>query len=155
MSSGPPSAHSFSKPFPNLMSEGYLATSPMTNRYNCIAWAAGDDTRWWWPGDRPTDYWPSEIPKRTTIYAFLELFRSLGYEKCADGEHEAGIEKVVIYASENVVTHASRQIPNGNWTSKLGTHIDIEHHTISGLEGPAYGQAVRFLRREFADTEVV
>jgi hypothetical protein len=28
--------------FPNLRDSGYRITGPATNRYNCIAWAGGD-----------------------------------------------------------------------------------------------------------------
>ena len=37
--------------FPNLKADGYQVTSPQSLEYNCIAWAAGDNTQWWWPDD--------------------------------------------------------------------------------------------------------
>ena len=33
--------------FPNLLTTGYEITSPDTIDYNCIAWAAEDNERWW------------------------------------------------------------------------------------------------------------
>lgn len=41
----------------------------------------------------------------------------------------------------------ARQLPNGNWTSKLGTLEDIEHRALSAVEGNDYGNVVRILRR--------
>lgn len=35
--------------FPGLQAEGFAETSSPTTDYNCIAWAAGDQTQWWWP----------------------------------------------------------------------------------------------------------
>ena len=35
--------------FPALVGTGYFVTSPATPEYNCIAWAAGETDRWWWP----------------------------------------------------------------------------------------------------------
>jgi hypothetical protein len=40
--------------FPNLAADGYTVASPKTQAYNCVAWAAGDVSRWWEPGI----YWP-------------------------------------------------------------------------------------------------
>ena len=31
------------------MATGYRITSPITRSYNCFAWAAGEDDRWWNP----------------------------------------------------------------------------------------------------------
>lgn len=133
--------------FPNAEDEGYNETSPDTKVYNCIAYAAGDTDRNWWPNSAPNGYWPKDVPNKTTVYAFLKCFRSLGYESCDDGEVEEGFEKVAIYALNNVVKHAALQLQNGHWTSKIGWDIDIEHCTLQALVGPFYGEVVRFLKR--------
>ena len=39
--------------FPGLRNSAYRVTSPAARDYNCIAWAAGDATRWWWPDPDP------------------------------------------------------------------------------------------------------
>ena len=135
--------------FPNAASEGYLDKSCKTPMYNCIAWAVGESHRSWWPNSEPDGYWPPGIPAKTTVYAFLTLFRSRGYTSCANGDHETTFEKVAIYALDNVVKHAARQLPNGDWTSKIGNSVDIEHSTLRTLEGPFYGTVVRYLKRTF------
>ena len=40
-----------------------------THRYNCIAWAFGDDTRWWWPAYGA--FWPEECLVEDEIYMVL------------------------------------------------------------------------------------
>lgn len=48
--------------FPKLSGTSYKKTSDDTERYNCLAWAAGDDDRWWESG-HPFDvgyYWPKD-----------------------------------------------------------------------------------------------
>ncbi|HMD98104.1 MAG TPA: hypothetical protein VKM93_12350 [Terriglobia bacterium] len=37
--------------FPNLNAGNHEITSAASRLYNCIAWAAGDTQRWWWPDD--------------------------------------------------------------------------------------------------------
>lgn len=132
--------------FPLLDAEGWTETSPVDPGYNCIAWAADDDRRLWWPGAPPIGYWPPGIADEPTVAAFEALFGQLGYAPCETGELEEGFEKIAIYSKEGEVTHAARQLASGSWTSKLGRNIDIEH-TLRGLQGPTYGEVVRFLKR--------
>ncbi len=136
----------FDKDFPNLKAEGYLVTSPQTPSYNCIAWAAGDSKRWWWPDSFYTEFWPNTIPREDTVDAFIAMFTELKYVICDNDLLENGFEKVAIYANRNTVTHAARQLSNGKWTSKLGRSHDIEH-TLAGLNGPTYGTVVQIMKR--------
>jgi hypothetical protein len=68
--------------FPNLHVNNHKVTSPQTPEYNCIAWAAGDDERWWWPGPHPHVYWPPGFPRIETIDNFIAAFATLRYEIC-------------------------------------------------------------------------
>ncbi len=131
--------------FPDLEAHGYQRTSPETSTYNCIAWAAGENWRWWWP--HALAYWPEGVPQEATLDAFCEAYMTLGYEECSDGNLEAGYEKVAIYCLGGKPTHAARQLPDGNWTSKLGMSHDISH-PLRALNGPSYGEPVAFLRRK-------
>jgi hypothetical protein len=132
--------------FPGLAASGYRITSPPTPNYNCIAWAASRNDRWWWPN--PDAFWPEEIPSVTTLEAFETVFRLLGYQRCASGEADPGLEKVVIFANaQGQPTHAARQLANGRWTSKLGREVDIEHETPDALNGEGYGSPVLFMSR--------
>ena len=122
-------------------------TSPPDNRYNCIAWAAEDASRWWWCEGHA--YWPPSAPKECTIPAFIEAFAVLGYEECGDGRLEPGFKKIAIYASGGRPKHAARQLATGAWTSKLGRDVDVQHD-LADLEGFDYGSVVKFMRKKRA-----
>ena len=135
---------------PNLHAQNHRITSPRRNRYNCIAWAAGCDTQWWWPTGH--GFWPQGVPREVTLSAFVAAFATLGYEECQDGSLEKGYEKVVLFAQRDangniLPTHAAKQLCNGRWTSKLGPQEDIEHMKAEDVNGPTYGTPVQFMRR--------
>lgn len=135
--------------FPGLVGNVYQVTSPRNKDYNCIAWAAGDSHRGWWPSrNNSTEYWPSGLTRARTQQAFVAAFESLGYLVCDNEEQEAGYEKIALFANVDGPTHASRQLPNGLWTSKLGTMEDIEH-SLRNLEGTLYGTVVVIMRRNW------
>lgn len=135
--------------FPSLRDSDHEETSQQNWRYNCIAWAAGDDGRWWWPTG-PNAYWPPKVPRQTTVAAFLAAFALIGYQPCEDGSHEHGFEKIALYTSNGEPTHAARQLPNGQWTSKLGPQEDIRHAELAAIEGRWYGGATVFMKRPIA-----
>lgn len=132
--------------FPGLAT-GYRVTSPSSDAYNCIAWAAGRDDRWWWPGD-PDSFWPLEVPAAATLPAFEAAYRSLGYERCASGGFDSQFDQIAIFADPGgVPTHAARQLLSGRWTSKLGRDVDIEHVAPEALTSVVYGTPALFMRR--------
>jgi hypothetical protein len=140
--------------FPRLRGTAYRITSPSTDVYNCIAWAAGAVDAWWWPfGDPDQVYWPEGMERLTTLDAFRQVFAILGYVVCVGEELERGFEKVALFAkAEGIPQHAARQIPNGLWTSKLGRAEDIEHQ-LHDLEGEVYGTIVLIMKRPLPATE--
>jgi len=130
---------------PNLVEGEYEKKSCETTDYNCIAWAKGDTSRWWWPVRRY--YWPDTAPRIRTLDAFVAVFELQGYEKCDSRDLEQQYEKVAIYTNDRgLPTHAAVQRPNGTWSSKLGNWEDIEHR-IDAVEGPLYGKVAIILRR--------
>jgi hypothetical protein len=132
--------------FLHLKNEYYLVTSDATDEYNCIAWAANDTERWWWP--HPDAYWPPSLPCIATLENFIRAFQTLGYEPCEDGTLETGWTKVAIYLNaQGIPTHMARQLPSGQWTSKLGEAWDIEHQSVLGVEGNIYGQVGQYLKQ--------
>lgn len=136
--------------FPRLQDQGFASTSPPDDDYNCIAWAAGDPSRWWWPAPVLVApwYWPEGLPLGDeSIENFANAFRLLGYEICEDGRLEDGVEKIVLYGQAGLCLHASRQLADGRWASKLGRFIDIEHLFADSLSGPKYGQVVVYMSR--------
>ena len=140
--------------FPRLHRSQYKLTSPATSKYNCIAWAAGDDLHWWEPDSLGLYHWPKGVPRQWTMDAYVEAFRQIGFEICEESlsrstrEFENGWEKIAIYAKEDGrPTHATRQLSNGTWTSKLGKTEDIQHENPDDVGGAAYGEVVRIMRR--------
>lgn len=132
------------KIFPGLRGTAWAETSPQDVRYNCIAWAARDKTRYWWPN--PQYYWPTGVPMETTVAAFVEAFGTLGYSMSRTADQEPGKEKIAIFADGDEPKHAARQMGSGMWTSKLGPNIDIAHE-LEGLQGKEYGDVAVILER--------
>ena len=137
--------------FPRLRLRGYAITSPRTRDYNCIAWAAGNAQRWWEPDPWGTYFWPTE-QRSLTVGAFEKAFRTLGYEPCDTPDLERGYEKVALYAKGSEPQHMARQLPTGEWTSKCGRLEDITH-SLTGLEGDAYGEVVLVMKRPRGDSD--
>ena len=129
----------------------FTLTSPASAEYNCIAWAAEDTGRFWWPDPMKIGYWPPDVVREVTLEAFVAAYGTLGYELCGDGEFEPGYQKVAIYCRLGKPAHAARQLPTGAWTSKLGKFVDVSHGTLEAvlqIRGCiSYGLPARFLRR--------
>jgi hypothetical protein len=139
--------------FPGSAKGGYQVTSPPSNSYNCIAYAAGDTAKWWWPADEKEAFWPEGVTRAETLAAFTAAFASLGYLECRAAELEAGFEKVALFANhQGLPLHAARQRPDGRWTSKLGEREDIEH-ALHDLEGETYGTVVLLMKRPLQPVE--
>ncbi|MEI6622373.1 MAG: hypothetical protein WCP28_10745 [Actinomycetes bacterium] len=141
--------------FEHIAADGYIVTSPKDQRYNCIAWAAGDATRWWEPV--PPDgesalggfYWPKDVPRQLTLDSYVRAFEWHGFRRCDSGDLVEGHEVIAIYAdSTGTPTHASRQLENGMWTSKLGRLQDVCHTTPAAVAGAEYGAVALFMRRK-------
>jgi len=142
---------------PNLAAHFYVVTSDVDPDYNCIAWAAGDTRRHWWPTRSSREgpaYWPEGARREETLEAFIEAFATLGFvrRESETADLEQGVEKVAIYVSpaSSKPTHTARQLPTGRWSSKLNVGIDIEHPdlaAVAGDRGFAYGEVACILRR--------
>jgi hypothetical protein len=141
--------------FPRLDSHRDRVTSDATDGYNCVAWAAGENHRWWervsW---RPT-YWPPGLLDDETPAGWVKLFQDLGYTACEDESLEPGFEKIAIYVRPDwkTATHVARQLPGGPWTSKLGALEDIEHSTLETLAGEEYGVIGIILKRPISNPD--
>lgn len=139
--------HRIESLFPHIADSGYSIASPATTDYNCVAWAAGDPTSWWWPDPQNIGYWPSTVPREETVEAFVKAFEILGYSRCQETAYESQCEKVAIYADlAQRPTHVVRQLASGRWTSKLGKLEDIEHEW-NALRGSQYGDIAAIMKR--------
>jgi hypothetical protein len=147
--------------FPNLTNSNWYIKSPSSPSYQCIAWAACETKRNWWPMDCPRDlfppeaYWPSHLPVADeSVDNFANAFATLGYERCDRFDFEVGYQKVAIYAVFRNglwnTKHMARQHFLGHgWLSKIGPSEDIVHPQLSDLEGYLYGTVVQVLRRDW------
>jgi len=138
--------------FPNLHPGNHRDTSEADRRYNCIAWAAGYNDKWWDPAEpqaRDEDfYWPENVPRDYKVTTLVMVYQSVGFAICTDASQEEGAQKIAIYDDGEEYTHAARQLENGKWTSKMGPGEDIEHDTPESLVGPIYGQLTTFMKRK-------
>lgn len=147
--------------FENLGEHNYdhNDVSPQDLNYNCIAWAAGDNRRRWWPTKLGGYWWPPQLPQdEETQENFIHAFELLGYRLCRHSKRKNGIEKVALYVdAKGIPTHMARQLDSGiwAWSSKCGVALeDIKHDDLFALEGyklkngeDGYGKAVVFLHR--------
>ena len=129
--------------FPNATTEHFELSSPESVRYNCIAWAADDIKKPWWPD--ADGYWPIQR-REETLEAFMEAFSTLGYRACDNGDKEEGWDKIAIYTKNGIPTHAAWQKPEGIWSSKMGAWHDLDH-SIPALDGGEYGEVAQFMKR--------
>jgi hypothetical protein len=137
---------------PNLNDQNCIERSRATTKYNCFAWAAWEDTRWWEPDPFNINYWPPSAPRELTMGAVIAAYSTRGYLPCGDASLEPGFEKIALFAITDpwgaiIPTHAARQLPDGRWTSKLGPFEDVEHTTVDAVDCPTYGSTAQFLKK--------
>lgn len=138
--------------FQKLASVGYSPRSEKSPIYNCIAFAAGDETRKWVGYRELGYYWPESAIEGHGLDALVSALEKLNYTVCRDDALEPDFEKVALYADANGLwTHAAKQSEDGQWVSKLGNLEDIVHRTPQALTGPdpAYGEVACFMRRRW------
>ena len=138
--------------FPNLAERGYHITSPKNAGYNCVAWAVGDTTHFWYDVKVKGYYWPPGAGSADTVEGWKKLFALHGYTEAEFDKLETGIEKIAIYAdASGDPSHVARQTETGQWSSKLGKDYDIQHSTLDALEGDEYGKVAVIMQRPCRD----
>ena len=136
--------------FPKLSGEDFEIVERVSKRYNCIAYAAGDTAKWWWPNG--IDYWPPWATRDNRMESLKEAFAGLGYEQCDDSNVEDGYQKVALYGFQGRFEHAAVQMPNGRWRSKMGQRPVIEHRSLESLSGGLDGNVAFYMRRVVSAT---
>lgn len=148
--------------FPGLADGRYRKSSEQTpdGRYNCIAWAFGDNTKPWWPPGGGRYFWPDDVIDGEDEYTFTHLAYRHGYRPCDGPELEEGYEKVCGYffrgGNRLYLTHAARQRHDGRWESKIGEYLeDIVHDDPVALivGGTDYGDTICYFRRPIRSKE--
>ena len=136
---------------PGLTVSDYEVRSPRDPRYNCVAFAVGDTSHFWYDADVSGYYWPPGTPSADTIEGWIKVFADLGYRETEDAILEKEYERVAIYATPEAPEHVARQKASGVWTSKMGKGHDIEHATLAALEGATMGTVVKIMKRKCKD----
>jgi hypothetical protein len=138
---------------PGLATGAYEIKSPKDPVYNCVAFAVGDVSQWWYDAKVRGYYWPPGTPSADTLEGWLKVFVDLGYKETAidDDGLEPEFEKVAIYASPEGPEHVARQRASGVWTGKIGRGHDINHPTLAVLEGATMGTVVKIMKRRCKD----
>ena len=85
--------------FSGLQPGSFEITGNLTSEYNCIAWAAEDTDRWWWPVPPGVWYWPDGVPEEETLEAFVQAYATLGYVPCDIACDEKRYENIAIYVT--------------------------------------------------------
>lgn len=138
--------------FPGLIEGSYKLTSPKDGAYNCVAWAVGDTSHFWYDVRIKGYYWPPGVGSADTLEGWKRLFAVHGYSECTSSEVEQELEKIAIYVdTEGYPSHVARQTEIGEWTSKLGKGYDIRHKTLEALEGDEYGKVAVIMQRSCRD----
>ncbi len=131
--------------FPNLSGEDFEIVERASEGYNCIAYAAGDASKWW--DHNNNHYWPAHVTRSSSIESLKGVFVGLGFEQCRDSSVEDGYLKVALYEEQGVWKHAALQTPGGRWRSKMGKGPVIEHRSPESLSGGQYGNVAFHMRR--------
>jgi len=129
---------------PNSTTWNWVRTSDATAEYNCLAHAVFDAHHWIWPSE--DGCWPVGLPREETLEGVCAFLALLGYNEDTDTSREAGYSKIAIFVNDGLPVHFARQQPNGKWSSKTGSGIDLEHSSLSVVEGGEYGYVAKILR---------
>jgi len=140
------------KCFPKLDQGNYRVTSIKDKTYNCVAWAVGDTTHFWYDAKIKGYYWPPGARSADTLDGWKDVFQIHNYSVCGSHDFEAELEKVAIYVNDKgEPEHVARQTGDGTWSSKLGKGCDIQHDTLEILEGELYGRVAVIMQRPCKD----
>jgi hypothetical protein len=144
--------------FPGLIDSEYEVKSETDPQYNCVSFAVGDLTHFWYDDKHANGYyWPPGTPSADTMDGWLKVFSDHGYRETNDVSFEQEFEKVAIYSRTELPRkierpqHVARQKASGRWVSKMGPGKDIEHSTLAPLEGKLYGRVVKIMKRKCKD----
>jgi len=124
-----------------------------SHAYNCIGWAFGDNTRWWWPSFGGC-FWPKKcVVEDHTVFggmneleSFKKLFEYAGAESTMDDKPEEGFVKLAVYKGHKNITHLARLLPDGTWTSKMGDCAKVVNDEPYDLSGGAYGRVAEIIK---------
>src|SRR5258706_6419193 len=102
--------------FPKLADCEWQLRSDAEKQYNCLAWAFGSTESWWESIRYHGYYWPARIPREDSVDNWVKIAELHGFELCADGEFDAGSEKLAIFVNQfGEPGHIARSAEDSGW----------------------------------------
>ena len=132
----------YTKLYP-MLTNFKLYDNSETYFYNCISYSIGRKDVFTWPGRSVNDdvisYWVGNDV--VTFESFDYFYNQHGYELCGniDIRYDPNYTKVALFIKNGIPTHASIQIDENWWESKIGV-LGIIKHDLFEIEGGNYGQ---------------
>jgi hypothetical protein len=123
--------------FPRLTVQNHRVTSPPSTSYNCIAWAAGVSSNWWWPVFDPvqeTCTWPANAPRELTLPAFVAAFLGLALNYA---EYESEIYRGALEAVPVGQLEAARTLM---WMDLMMWNAATPPHPWPVPPGPSFSE---------------
>lgn len=144
--------------FPNANT--FEVVGEPTGRYNCIAAAFDNADKPWWPepeaGRSPYSpfYWPKDSQRSNDSDSFDALLIDKAgadvYPWDEEPPYQKGYQKLALFEQDGEPTHLARQLPNGEWLSKIGRN-GLVVHSLENMEHAYYGDVAKFYRLKTSD----
>jgi hypothetical protein len=140
----------YKKLFPLLIDYELIQNSE-TDNFNCISHTLGINTTPSWPTDNDY-YWPTK--RELTKESFDNFYDHHGFEKLSllDISYDKRYNKVALYTKDGIPTHASIQIDDIWWESKIGG-LGIIKHDLFEIEDDVYGEITQIYRKRLKTNE--
>jgi len=129
--------------FPNLKrNNNFTFTSVSTEDYNCVAWINDILDEW-------VQFYDANGNYDFSLDRYIKYFESYGYLINDNSDKQEGFTKIAIsFDKDKNFKHVCKQLPNGEWSSKLGDWEDIKHNNPIDLLGRSYGVDVLFMMKK-------
>ena len=137
-----------------LLTQFELYEDSEDDNYNCISYSVGLTDRGFWPIKGRDDCWYGI--NEVTINSFDIFYEHYGFKRCdyLDILYDKNYIKVAIFTKENIPTHASIQIDDNWWESKIG-QLGIIKHDIFEIEGDIYGKLSHIYKKKININELL
>jgi len=128
-----------------LLTEYYLIPNSESEEYNCISHTIGRNDKISFPLGDDTDYWP--VINEKTKEAFDDFYEYHGFEKCSlDFSYDPNYIKVALFLNNDIPKHASMQVDDFWWVSKIG-RLGILKHDLFEIEDDVYGKVEQIYKK--------
>ena len=134
----------YKKLFPLLLDYELIPNSE-SMEYNCISYTLNITNNISWPYD-DNNYWP--VKRELNKDSFDSFYEYHGFEKIdfLDFSYDPKYTKVSLYCNEGIPTHASLQVNDVYWESKIG-QLGIIRHDLFEIENETYGKVTQIYRK--------